>query len=217
MFPHSSLLCGAGTCSTPQAFLAATSRHARGVDVNGQRFDSITRAWQTRAHRRGVLGVIGAGLLASLWRRETREARAQGSQGPIRCTDDSECLDGDLDPCTGATCADGSCMYFIVDCIPGSVCCGNGECCPEGEPAACVTDADCGPGSGDPCEGFHCDGGHCLPFLVSCAPGFACCGNGVCCPDHDMCATDADCGVWGNHLWLGARCVGGTCVPHHLT
>lgn len=45
------------------------------------------------------------------------------------CQSDADCLDGDSDACTGAACEEGTCVYFIVTCAPGFVCCGNGECC----------------------------------------------------------------------------------------
>jgi hypothetical protein len=48
------------------------------------------------------------------------------------------------DPCTGAVCEAGSCSYTSVACIPGYICCGNGECCAEGEADALpdVTSSD---------------------------------------------------------------------------
>ncbi len=52
------------------------------------------------------------------------------------CSQDSDCQEAEADPCTGALCDAGSCSYTSVHCIPGYVCCGNGECCPEGEAAA---------------------------------------------------------------------------------
>ena len=46
---------------------------------------------------------------------------------------DSDCAPAEPDPCTGAFCDAGSCTYTSVHCIRGHVCCGNGECCLEGD------------------------------------------------------------------------------------
>ena len=51
--------------------------------------------------------------------------------GPRRCAQDDDCVDADGDACTGGRCENGTCVYSIVTCVPGYVCCGNGECCPE--------------------------------------------------------------------------------------
>lgn len=178
--------------------------------MNEDRFDRVARAWATAADRRRLIRLLGTGLLAFVGsRRQRRDAAAQG----FACVEDAECADGDLDPCTGATCVDGLCTYFIVDCIPGFACCGNGACCPAGAGGTCLTDADCVPGSGDPCEGGRCEGGTCVPFLVACAPGFACCGNGACCPVNNGCATDLDCAALAGAPGARTRCVSGVCVP----
>jgi Raf kinase inhibitor-like YbhB/YbcL family protein len=52
------------------------------------------------------------------------------------CSQDSDCIPAEPNPCTGAVCDAGSCSYTSVHCIRGYICCGNGECCPEGEAAA---------------------------------------------------------------------------------
>lgn len=152
--------------------------------MDGERFDCITRGFDAILDRRGALRVLGAGLVATggSWFSRTH-ADAQSGPGFTVCMQDADCLDADLDPCTGSACVDGACTYFIVDCIPGHVCCGNGVCCPTGESGSCMEDADCIAVSGDPCQGFRCEAGACSLFVVSCAPGFTCCGNGVCCPD----------------------------------
>lgn len=184
--------------------------------MDGPDFDRITRSWARRTNRRGALRGLAAGLLTGWgWRRSGGAAVAQEGPAAITCTQDAECLDGDLDPCTGATCVDGSCTYFIVDCIPGHVCCDNGACCPSEEPGICLTDADCMPTSGDPCEGTLCEGGVCVSFLVSCAADHACCGNGACCPTGEpgACLADTDCLHESGDPCEGVRCEGGTCVP----
>ena len=189
--------------------------------MDGQEFDRITRTWARRSHRRGVLQILAGGLAAGLgWRQGVRAAKAQEEPALIACVQDADCVDGDLDPCTGASCIDGSCAYFVVDCIPGHVCCGNGACCPTGEPGACLADTDCLPTSGDPCEGASCEGGACVPFLVSCAPDFVCCGGGSCCPVDGStsglpngCADDSDCDSSAAGPSARTRCVSGVCVP----
>ena len=47
------------------------------------------------------------------------------------CSQDSDCMPAEPDPCTGAVCDAGSCSSTSVACIPGYVCCGNGGCCAE--------------------------------------------------------------------------------------
>jgi len=186
--------------------------------VKGPQFDGIVRALGVKRDRRRMLQVASAALLATWGSRVAwRRAGAQDLPAPDTCIADADCQDADADPCTGAACVDGLCTYFIVDCIPGHVCCGNGECCPTSEPGTCLADADCLPMSSDPCEGVRCEGGTCVPFLVTCAPGFACCGNGTCCPTGSGCAVDADCPTfplpWG---LIGTHCIGGVCVPSRL-
>jgi len=148
-----------------------------------------------------MLRALGAGVLLS-WGlgRSSGRIAAQEVLAPVACVQDGDCVDADADPCTGAACLDGTCAFFVVDCIPGHVCCGNGTCCPAGETEGCLADTDCVPTSGDPCEGVRCEGGACVPFLVTCAPDFACCGNGTCCP------SDGGCVKWGR---FGQRYCGG--------
>lgn len=169
--------------------------------MDGKEFDRITRAWARRTGRRGLLQFLVGGLVAGLgWRHAVRSVTAQEEPGFIACVQDADCVDGDLDPCTGASCIDGSCAYFVVDCIPGHVCRGNGACCPTRESGACLAATDRVPTSRDPCEGVPCEGGTCVPFLVSCAPDFVCCGGGSCCPANGStsglpngCVDDSDC------------------------
>jgi hypothetical protein len=85
----------------------------------------------------------------------------------------------------------------------------------------CTQDADCQDGDADPCTGGRCEGGTCTFTSVFCAPGFACCGNGECCPEESpgsvACASDADCQDADADPCTGARCEGGTCVSSILT
>jgi hypothetical protein len=179
-----------------------------------QQFDSMVRAFGTRQDRRHLLRTAAAGLLAAWGSRvAARSAGAQDTPALDTCAEDADCLDADLDPCTGGTCVDGFCTYFSVACVPGHVCCGNGACCPPGEPESCLADADCVPTSSDPCEGVRCEGGTCVPFLTTCAPDFACCGNGACCPTDGGCIVDGDCGAFPSPWDTGTRCVSGVCVP----
>lgn len=182
--------------------------------MDGPQFDAFVRTCGKKRARRRTLQIVGTGLLVA-WgsRLVARTAGAQETSAPDACAEDAECFDGDLDPCTGGGCVDGLCTYFIVDCIPGYVCCGNGECCPGGEPGSCETDADCALSGDDPCAGVRCEGGSCVPFLVPCAAGFACCGNGTCCPTNSRCVVDADCPAVAEPWGTGTRCVSGVCVP----
>ena len=181
--------------------------------MDGQQFDRIARSWATRTNRRRALQFVGIGSLVAWWQRAGRDSAAQETQGPTPCSQDADCFDGDADACTGATCDEGFCTYFIVDCISGHACCGNGSCCPVKEDGSCLADSDCMPASGDPCEGARCEGGSCVPFLATCAPDFACCGNGVCCPIRDECAADTDCAAFPSEMGARTRCISGVCVP----
>jgi hypothetical protein len=166
--------------------------------VDERQFDRIVRSWATRTNRRRALRFMGIGSLVAWWQRTGPDSAAQETQEPVPCAQDADCLDGDADACTGATCVDGFCTYFIVDCIPGHICCGNGACCPVEEGGSCLADTDCLVVSEDPCAGTRCEGGSCVPFLATCAPDFACCGNGVCCPVGDGCAEDES-SRWRRH------------------
>jgi hypothetical protein len=181
--------------------------------VDEREFDRIARSWATRTNRRRALRFLGIGSVIAWWHRAARDSAAQEIAGPAPCSQDADCVDGDADACTGGTCLDGLCAYFIVDCIPGHICCGNGACCPVEEGDSCLADSDCMSASGDPCEGARCEGGSCVPFLATCAPDFACCGNGICCPVGGGCVADADCTAFSSVLGLGTRCISGVCVP----
>ena len=177
--------------------------------MDGSRFDAFARRWSSATTRRSILAVL-AGAVASGIGRGAAAQTADGS-GPVSCAVDADCLDSDLDPCTGAACADGICSYSSVACVPGYTCCGNGACCPSEGPPACASDADCAV-TGDPCSGGRCEGGTCVVSSILCAEGFACCGNGGCCPIDDRCASDADCGPYANPC-LHGRCLAGSCAP----
>jgi hypothetical protein len=185
----------------------------RSTDVDERQFDRIARSWATRTNRRRALRFMGIGSLVAWWQRTERDSAAQETQGATPCSQDADCLDGDADACTGATCVDGFCSYFIVDCISGHICCGNGSCCPVEEGGSCLADTDCVTVSDDPCAGARCEGGSCVPFLATCAPDFACCGNGDCCPVGDGCVADTDCAAFPPGLGARTRCVSGVCVP----
>jgi hypothetical protein len=187
--------------------------------VDEQSFDRIARALGANASRRVSLRIAAAAILAATGPAgRRRAAAAQGSPapqrppGPMFCRQNDDCLSGELDPCTGAACVDGLCLTFIVDCIPGYVCCGNGQCCPPGEPGVCLSDDDCFQPDGDPCQGVHCEAGTCVPFLVSCAPGFVCCGSGQCCPGHDECAPGSGCPPPPIDLCLDGLLAGDICL-----
>jgi hypothetical protein len=111
--------------------------------VDGHAFDRITRLWGTSTDRRRALRLIGAGIMAGSWIGRRKTAAAQTNMGQITCTQDADCQDGDLDPCTGAACQEGFCTFFIVACIPGTICCGHGECCTAEATEGCTADTDC--------------------------------------------------------------------------
>jgi hypothetical protein len=90
------------------------------------------------------------------------------------CTHDADCQDGDANPCSGAACVDGFCTFFIVDCIAGTICCGNGAAFPVEESGNCKADADCALSSGDPCREAMCVHGTCLLQRITCPPDQFC-------------------------------------------
>ena len=214
------VMVGVATWVAPERLAApgVASNDKRGAPrraaMDGPQFDSLVRTFGMRSDRRRTLRLVAAGLLAN-WgaRMVARNAGAQDTPPSDTCAEDAACVDGDLDPCTGGACVDGLCTYFIVDCIPGHVCCGNGECCPADESGGCLADTDCVPMSGEPCEGVRCEGGACVPFLATCAPDFACCGNGTCCPSNGGCVVDSDCPAFPSPWSAGPRCISGVCVP----
>jgi hypothetical protein len=63
--------------------------------------------------------------------------------------------------------------------------CVNGACV-----RACQSDRECKDDT-DACIGGRCEDGMCIQYIVDCAPGHLCCGNGKCCPVS--CLTDIDC------------------------
>ncbi|MDQ3410481.1 MAG: hypothetical protein M3509_00005 [Chloroflexota bacterium] len=63
--------------------------------------------------------------------------------------------------------------------------CSNGACV-----RGCRQDREC-KDDNDACIGGLCDDGICVQYIVDCAPGHLCCGNGKCCPVS--CQTDIDC------------------------
>jgi hypothetical protein len=101
------------------------------------------------------------------------------------CHSDDECGYPE-DLCSINRCSNGLCSTASVDCAPGYVCCGGGQCCP-----ACVTDADCGIAIGDACISNMCLDGTCASAIIDCLPGYVCCGSGNCCPAP--CTTDEAC------------------------
>jgi hypothetical protein len=150
--------------------------------VDGHAFDRMARLWGTSTHRRRALQLIGAGVLSGSWLgRGSKIAAAQTSVEQMTCTQEADCQDGESDPCTGASCQEGFCTYFIVSCIPGTTCCGNGECCAAGGSGGCMADADCVQINGDPCWGTQCVSGVCVARHVECPAGEFC-RNGTCVP-----------------------------------
>lgn len=104
----------------------------------------------------------------------------------VACREDKECRDGS-DACIGGRCRDGQCSQFVVECRPGYLCCGNGECCPQ----PCATDIDCY--VVDPCQIGRCVEGACsFETKDPCA----------------ICEADADC----NDLESAAFCCNGVCT-----
>jgi hypothetical protein len=160
-----------------QALLRAAMGLRRRVTVDGYVFDRMARLLATTTDRRRMLRLIGAGVIATSWLSRGKSVTAQ----QIPCTQDADCQDGDADPCTGGICQEGFCTFFIVSCIMGTTCCGNGECCAAGGVGGCTADADCVQTSADPCWRATCANGTFRSQRVSCPPGEFC-RDGTCAP-----------------------------------
>lgn len=87
----------------------------------------------------------------------------------------------------------------------------------EAPAAMCVQDSDCVLPESDPCTGVQCDNGTCSVFIVLCAPGFACCNNGACCPAPAECESDTDCHPPDDNPCSGGHCEGGACAYSIVT
>jgi hypothetical protein len=199
--------------------------------MDGERFDRLARGLAAGMGRRrlarAVLGGVAAVLLGGGSRALAQDGGDAADDGrrdcPDGCPDGQRCIDGacreddgacredrdcrdEADACIGGRCEDGRCVQFVVDCVPGYLCCGNGECCPQ----PCATDIDCF--VADPCQVGRCLDGACSferedgCFLCEddddCAilenPAFCC--EGVCtspCPE-------------GTTLGKGCECVAGS-------
>lgn len=102
--------------------------------MDGHRFDTLVKNLAAPRSRRHLLQRLVAPAAAALaLRLSTVTGAGQVVSTDETCSQDSDCLPAEADPCTGAFCDAGSCTYTNVACIPGYVCCGNGACCPEGE------------------------------------------------------------------------------------
>ncbi len=138
------------------------------------------------------------------------------------------------------TCPDGSCVPPGSDCCgnrqfcqPGTVCAGQGACCPAGLPEACGTSscmpagADCCDASGAFCSpGSRCTNeesccpadfpqpcdGNCIRAGAVCCDGKACAAGGSCCGGTCIGPGDQCCGGT-NACGSGGTCCGAGCVP----
>jgi hypothetical protein len=122
--------------------------------------DCLIRHVSTWADRRRVVTGITATLLASISWRGANHVSAQEQIVPGRCTQDAQCQTGGLGPCVGATCEEGSCTFFSVDCVRGYVCCGNGACCVVDASGSCSASADCAQPRSH--QGHHCRNARCV-------------------------------------------------------
>ncbi len=106
--------------------------------MEGHRFDGLVRNMAApRSRRRLLLGVVATATAGLALRLSAGAVAGQVvTDADKTCSQDSDCKPAVPDPCTGAFCDAGSCTYASVACMRGHVCCGNGECCPEGEASA---------------------------------------------------------------------------------
>ena len=123
--------------------------------MQAHRFDSLMRTLTAPGSRRRLLrgfAVTAATGLALRLSTGAVAGQVVSEDSGETCTEDSDCIPAEPDPCTGAVCDAGSCSYTSVACMPGYVCCGNGECCPEGD-AGTLPDVT----SGDPAASGESD------------------------------------------------------------
>ena len=123
--------------------------------MQGHRFDSLMRTLAAPGSRRRLLrGFVVTATTGLALRLSTGAVAAQvvSEDSGETCSQDSDCIPAEPDPCTGAVCDAGTCSYTSVACIRGYNCCGNGECCLEGE-ADALPDVT----SGDPAASGESD------------------------------------------------------------
>jgi hypothetical protein len=104
--------------------------------MNQHRFDTLVRTVAATRNRRRLLHGLAATAVAGVVLRpgvRTVAGQVVTEDSGETCSQDSDCMPAEPDPCTGAFCDAGSCTYTSVACMRGHVCCGNGECCLEGD------------------------------------------------------------------------------------
>ena len=115
--------------------------------MDGHHFDALVRNATTTRSRRQLIHGLAATAVASVAVRLgilVTAGQVVTEDSGETCSQDSDCMPAEPDPCSGAFCDAGSCTYTSVACMRGHVCCGNGECCREGEANASpdVTDSE---------------------------------------------------------------------------
>jgi hypothetical protein len=133
------------------AIVVVTREHT----MQAHRFDSLMRTLAAPGTRRRLLrGFVVTATTGLALRLSFGPVAAQvvNEDSGETCSQDSDCMPAEPDPCAGAVCDAGSCSYTSVACIPGYICCGNGECCAEGE-ADALPDVT----SGDPAASGESD------------------------------------------------------------
>jgi hypothetical protein len=143
-----------------------------------------------------------------------------------RCSDEGECLCGDLPPCgAGLRCEGGACVCDGRSCAG---CCDEGECLDGNDPTACGSGgAACAAcPEGDGCTGGVCDSCN-ASTCAGCCTGATCvdpttaeaCGAGAeACTACDLdladgCSAAGECRCGGDASCVaGQRCDGGRCV-----
>jgi hypothetical protein len=126
------------------------------------------------------------------------------ASGPVGCSANAECDDGDF--CTGSeTCNDGECQDGPLPCAEGDVCYEDVDQCVE---VQCTSDADCD--NGVFCDGMGaCDAGQCVAGTPPCDAEEVCVEEVDQCVEPE-CTVDADC---ANELFCDGEktCVLGQC------
>lgn len=181
-----------------------TTSHGMEENMDGQRFDDLTRRLAGTTSRRQMLKGLAGGLGAAIAATLGQPAAAQRCENPKSCSPTVAC-------CPGSQCIDGVCQNRKPpkgDC-KNSAACGPGESCCGGTCVSLDTVANCG-SCGNACAAppnatASCVGGQCQ---FSCIAGFTLC-NGTCIDTQ----TDViNCGSCGNACGTGRVCSGGQCI-----
>ncbi len=224
--------CVSQCAATVQCVVAVIGGEA--PDMDGQRFDRLTRALATGTSRRtilkGLLGAGGAAVSGSVVA-DQADARVIGARptvppaqqpsgcqlpnqlcggeccGPGLCKSNHCCSSPTHTWCGDRCWPESQCTSSGIPCSDGQKVCGS-TCCPANASCARSGNSDicCNPDSGQAPCGFECCATAAQCCDRECCPdGSVCIGNGYCCPFEQMCG-----GICCNGP--GQRCCHDVCI-----